>query len=391
MARAADAVEIDTTALEPGRGHRRDRDGSRAARTAARVADEPPAQPRPSTSRGRRRGRRGWRPRRLLAVVGRPERRQIHPGEPDPRQPAGGGRGYPRRHQGPGQPTTPPGAAGPSRWWTPAAGSPRSKASPALAARVAAQARVAVDAADAVLFVVDAVVGRDRRRRGRRGGAAPLAQAGRRWRPTRSTTPPASRRVHSLWSLGLGEPVSVSALHGRGSGDLLDAVLDALPEAPQDRVEAEGGPRRVALIGRPNVGKSSLLNKLAGQETRAGRRGRRHDPRPGRRAHRAGRRTLAVRRHRGHPAPGARVTGRGLLRRAAHRAGPGARRGRGRAGRRQRAPGRAGPADHLDGDRRGPGAGHRLQQVGPGRRGPAASRSTGRSTGSCTPPGGRLG
>jgi GTP-binding protein len=68
-----------------------------------------------------------------------------------------------------------------------------------------------------------------------------------------------------LWQLGLGEPYPVSALHGRGSGDLLDAILAAIPEAPAELVDSGGGPRRVAIVGKPNVGKSSLLNKLAGQ------------------------------------------------------------------------------------------------------------------------------
>jgi GTPase len=142
---------------------------------------------------------------------------------------------------------------------------PAIEGSPALAARVAAQARVAVDAADAVLFVTDAVVGVTD------ADAAVAAVLRRSGKPVvlaanKVDDAPAEIGVHSLWSLGLGEPVPVSALHGRGSGDLLDAVLGALPEAPEDRDEAEGGPRRVALIGRPNVGKSSLLNKLAGHD-----------------------------------------------------------------------------------------------------------------------------
>jgi GTPase len=136
---------------------------------------------------------------------------------------------------------------------------------PVLAARVAAQARVAVDAADAVLFVVDAVVGITD------ADAAVAAVLRRSRKPVvvaanKVDDAPGESNVGSLWALGLGEPQSVSALHGRGSGDLLDAILDALPPAPGERFDVEAGPRRVALIGRPNVGKSSLLNRLAGQE-----------------------------------------------------------------------------------------------------------------------------
>src|SRR5437879_327045 len=68
-----------------------------------------------------------------------------------------------------------------------------------------------------------------------------------------------------LWSLGLGEPHPVSAIHGRGVADLLDKVIDALP-AVSEMASGGGGPRRVALIGKPNGGKSSLLNRLAGDE-----------------------------------------------------------------------------------------------------------------------------
>jgi GTPase len=136
---------------------------------------------------------------------------------------------------------------------------------PSLAARVAGQARVAVDAADAVLFVVDATVGVTD------ADAAVAAVLRRAGKPVvvaanKVDDAKAEPDAAALWSLGLGEPVPVSAIHGRGSGDLLDVILDALPEAPKQADEAEGGPRRVALLGRPNVGKSSLLNKLAGHQ-----------------------------------------------------------------------------------------------------------------------------
>jgi GTP-binding protein len=133
-----------------------------------------------------------------------------------------------------------------------------------LAERIAAQAEIAAQLADAVLFVVDANVGitdaDEAVVRILRTTKKPVILAANKVDDERGELEAAS-----LWNLGLGQPYPVSALHGRGSGDLLDAVLDALPDAPPEQ-DAVAGPRRVAIVGKPNVGKSSLLNQLAGED-----------------------------------------------------------------------------------------------------------------------------
>ncbi|RKN43728.1 ribosome biogenesis GTPase Der [Streptomyces hoynatensis] len=133
-------------------------------------------------------------------------------------------------------------------------------------ASVAAQAEFAVEAADAVVLVVDATVGVTD---ADEAVVKLLRRAGKPVVLCANKVDGSSMEAEAayLWSLGVGEPHPVSALHGRGTGDLLDAVLDALPEAPAETFGATvGGPRRIALIGRPNVGKSSLLNRAAGEE-----------------------------------------------------------------------------------------------------------------------------
>ncbi|NUS15151.1 MAG: ribosome biogenesis GTPase Der [Streptomyces sp.] len=133
-------------------------------------------------------------------------------------------------------------------------------------ASVAAQAEFAIELADAVVFVVDAVVGATDTDEAvvkllRRAGKPVVLAA------NKVDGPSGEADAAALWNLGLGEPFPVSSLHGRGTGDLLDAILDVLPEAPEMTYgEVTGGPRRIALIGRPNVGKSSMLNKIAGED-----------------------------------------------------------------------------------------------------------------------------
>ena len=132
--------------------------------------------------------------------------------------------------------------------------------------RVAEQAEIAIELADAVMFVVDAVVGATDTDEAvvkllRRSGK-PVVLVANKVDDQRFESD-----ATALWGLGLGQPWPVSALHGRGSGDALDALMAMLPERSMVGGAYErGGPRRVALIGRPNVGKSSLLNKVAGSE-----------------------------------------------------------------------------------------------------------------------------
>ncbi|MFG1609487.1 ribosome biogenesis GTPase Der [Actinoplanes sp. NPDC049265] len=130
---------------------------------------------------------------------------------------------------------------------------------------IANQAEIAIQTADVVLFVVDTTVGATD------DDEAAVKMLRRSHKPVILVANKADNQnleleATSLWSLGLGEPYPLSALHGRGSGDLLDAIMDALPDAPPIIESGPRGPRRVALVGRPNVGKSSLLNRVAREE-----------------------------------------------------------------------------------------------------------------------------
>lgn len=132
-----------------------------------------------------------------------------------------------------------------------------------ISVQVSASASVAMHEADVLCFVVDAHVGAldedDILVQELRKAKKPVILVA-----NKVDSESDESDAHALWNLGLGEPHFVSGLHGRGSGDLLDFLVRSLPETGS--AQQLDGFRRVALIGRPNVGKSSLLNALAGEE-----------------------------------------------------------------------------------------------------------------------------
>ncbi|MDX1645710.1 MAG: ribosome biogenesis GTPase Der [Longimicrobiales bacterium] len=125
------------------------------------------------------------------------------------------------------------------------------------------QAMLAVEESDAILFLVDGKTGvhplDERLATVLRKADKPVVLV-----VNKMDNLPTDQGHLDFWSLGIGEPVPVSALSGKGSGDLLDRLLEVLPDAPEAAEEEES--IRVAVVGKPNVGKSSFVNRLMGEE-----------------------------------------------------------------------------------------------------------------------------
>ncbi|NIO72396.1 MAG: ribosome biogenesis GTPase Der, partial [Anaerolineae bacterium] len=138
---------------------------------------------------------------------------------------------------------------------------PLSVASPQYVEQIRAQAQVAIAEADAIIFMVDVIDGLV-------AGDEDVADVLRRsQKPLFLAANKADNQARreaavEFYALGLGDPYPISALHGTGTGDLLDDVVASFPVQEAEEIEAI----KIAIVGRPNVGKSSLLNKLLGQE-----------------------------------------------------------------------------------------------------------------------------